>query len=82
MASIGDIAMVSVKAVAAGPRTLAVRRALQTSKDGTAIADLLFLEAWGLARPAHLGSMLRARQIRRANPQLSDEMNAELGRSR
>ena len=70
--------MVCAEQIAAGPRTLAVRRALQTAKDGTAIADLLFLEAWRLSRPAHLGSMLRARQIRRANPQVSDEMNTEL----
>jgi hypothetical protein len=50
----------------------AVTKALQTAKDGTAVADLLFLEAWQIDRPTHLASMLRARQIRRANPQLSD----------
>lgn len=54
-------------------RTPAVRQALQTAKDHTAVADLLFFEQWQLARPAHLAEMLRARQIRRANPQLSDE---------
>jgi hypothetical protein len=57
-------------------------RALQAAKDDTAVADLLFLEAWQLARPAHLASMLRARQIRRANPQLSDELSTETDHSR
>jgi hypothetical protein len=50
-----------------------MRRALETAKDDSAVADLLFLEAWQLARPLHLASMLRARQIRRANPHLSVE---------
>jgi hypothetical protein len=54
-----------------------MRRALQAAECATAVADLLFLEAWELARPVDLASMLRARQIRRANPQLSDEMHRE-----
>jgi hypothetical protein len=70
--------MVFADSIAAGPRTEAVRRALQTAKDATAVADLLFLETWQLAKPAHLASMLRARQIRRANPLLSHEMNTEM----
>ncbi len=70
--------MSQVGKVAPRAHTGVVRRALDTVSDETAVADLLFLEAWRLARPAHLGSMLRARQIRRANPQLSDELNAEL----
>ena len=68
--------------IAAGPRTQAVRKALQTAKDHTAVADLLFFEAWEFAKPAHLASMLRARQIRRANPQLCDEMNTEMKQRR
>jgi hypothetical protein len=58
-------------------RTPAIRRALETAKDHTAVADLLFFERSQLVRPAHLAEMLRARQIRRANPQLSDEMESK-----
>nr|WP_294524315.1 hypothetical protein [uncultured Rhodopila sp.] len=52
-------------------------RALQTAKDHTAVADLLFFEKWQLAWPAHLAKKLRAIQIRRANPQLSDDAKME-----
>jgi len=74
--------MVCAGPVGARPRTQAVRHALQTAKDDTAVADLLFLEAWEHTRPVHLASMLRARQIRRANPQLSREMSAEINQQR
>jgi hypothetical protein len=39
---------------------------------------LLLLEAWETNKPMHPGIMLRIRQIRRANPQLSTEIAAEL----
>jgi hypothetical protein len=41
-------------------------------------ADLLFLEAWEIRPSAHLGATLRASQIRRANPSLAAEIDAEL----
>jgi hypothetical protein len=60
------------------PFTLAVREALQGIKDSTIEADLLFLEAWEMHRPSHLGLALRASQIRRANPGLTAAIDAEL----
>jgi hypothetical protein len=80
--SVGGLVMDCADPVAVRPQTQAVRKALQTAKDDTAVADLLFLEAWQLAGTAHLASMLRARQIRRANPELSDEMHTEINQSR
>jgi hypothetical protein len=41
-------------------------------------ADLLFLEAWEIRPSSHLGTTLRASQIRRANPSLAAEIDAEL----
>jgi hypothetical protein len=61
-----------------GPRTQAVRRALQHLHDDKAAADLLFLEAWEMMRPRDLGATLRAAQIRRANRALAAEIDAEL----
>ena len=60
------------------PYTMALRHALQTAKDTASVTDLLFLEAWEIQRPQNLGVTLRARQIRRANPQLAREIAAEL----
>jgi hypothetical protein len=46
------------------------------------MADLLFLEAWE-ARLAHgIAAILRARQIRRANPTLAGGIRSELARAR
>jgi hypothetical protein len=60
------------------PFTQAARRALQGANSSAMEADLVFLEAWEL-RPTHLlGATLRAAQIRRANPELVAEINAEL----
>lgn len=61
-----------------GPRTQAVRRALQHLQNDKAAADLLFLETWELMRPHDLGATLRAAQIRRANRDLAAEIDAEL----
>jgi hypothetical protein len=61
-----------------GPRTQAVRRALQHLRDDKAAADLLFLETWELMRPRDLGATLRAAQIRRANRDLAAQIRAEL----
>ena len=60
------------------PYTQALRRVLQTTDNASSSADLLLLEAWESDRSMHLGIMLRVRQIRRANPQLSTEIAAEL----
>ncbi|MDR3529651.1 MAG: hypothetical protein P4L90_03695 [Rhodopila sp.] len=60
------------------PFTQALQRTLQAAKDSAHAADLLFLEAWEVHRPQDLGLTLRARQIRRANPQLAAEIEAEL----
>jgi ATP/maltotriose-dependent transcriptional regulator MalT len=60
------------------PHTEAVRNALRITRDPAVAADLLFLEAWELYRPRDLGAILRAGQIRRANPTLAAEIQAEL----
>lgn len=58
------------------PQTQAVQRAIGGRKD--AADDLLFLEAWRMQRAPLLGATLRAGQIRRANPHLTEEIDAEL----
>jgi hypothetical protein len=60
------------------PYTRAVRRALRDVRDAVVAADLLFLEAWEMNRTRDLGITLRAAQIRRANPGLVAEIDAEL----
>jgi len=62
------------------PRTEAVRRALRRVNGEAAAADLLFLEHWESARGSDIAAMLRASQIRRANPALAAEVHAELTR--
>jgi hypothetical protein len=64
--------------VARLPRTQAVRRALLSAEQPKAAADLLFLEAWEMNTPSGLAMLLRAGQIRRANPGLAAEIAAEL----
>ena len=59
------------------PRTEALRRALQT-QDRQAVADLVFLENWEAQPPSSLAAVLRAGQIRRANPELAAAIRAEL----
>jgi hypothetical protein len=63
-----------------GPRTEALRRALQRIHDEAAAADLLFLEYWQSQRVSDIAASLRASQIRRANPALAAEIHAELTR--
>jgi hypothetical protein len=63
-----------------GPRTEALRRALQKVHDEAAAADLLFLEYWQIQRIPDVAASLRASQIRRANPTLAAEIHAELTR--
>ncbi len=68
--------------VPSAPRTQAIRRALVGTRSHTAAGDLLFLEAWERRASANLCDMLRAAQIRRANPALAAELRAELSRGR
>jgi hypothetical protein len=63
-----------------GPRTEALRRALQQVHDEAEAADLLFLEYWQAQRAPGIAASLRAAQIRRANPTLAAEIHAELTR--
>jgi hypothetical protein len=63
-----------------GPRTEALRRALRQVQDEAAAADLLFLEDWQTQRYPGIAACLRAAQIRRANPVLAAEIQAELNR--
>jgi hypothetical protein len=63
-------------------RTAALQHALEDVHDRTAMADLLFLEAWELSPTAQVGSVLRVAQIRRANPALADAIRGELARRR
>ena len=63
-----------------GPRTEALRRALQQVHDEAAAADLLFLEDWQTQRRPGVAACLRAGQIRRANLVLAAEIHAELTR--
>jgi hypothetical protein len=60
------------------PITKAVRQALDLANNAVIEADLLFLEAWEMHPSGHLGSTLRASQIRRANPDLVAAIDAEL----
>jgi hypothetical protein len=60
------------------PRTEVVRRAVASARDMRAVADLLFLETWVAHRTPDLAAALRASQIRRANPDLADEIEQEL----
>jgi hypothetical protein len=63
-----------------GPRTEALRRALQQVRDEAAAADLVFLEDWQTQRHPGIAACLRASQIRRANPELAAQIQAELSR--
>lgn len=61
-----------------GPRTAAVRRALERVHGDAAIADLMFLEAWEASPTPEVAAVLRVAQIRRANPELADAVRGEL----
>ena len=60
------------------PFTVAIREALRGVNNSLVEADLLFLEAWEMAPTSQLGAALRVTQIRRANPNLSAAITAEL----
>jgi hypothetical protein len=65
------------------PHTTVLRRALLARpRSPDAIADLLFLEAWEAQLARGIAAILRARQIRRANPALAVGIRGELARVR
>ncbi len=76
--SVGGMSMGGNAAEQNGPRTEALRRALQQVHDEAVAADLLFLEHWQIQRYPGVAACLRAGQIRRANPKLAAEIHAEL----
>jgi hypothetical protein len=57
--------------------TEAIRRALRANPDQHSVEDLLFLESWESTRADDVAAILRARQIRRANPGLITEIREE-----
>lgn len=63
-------------------RTAALRRALDLVRDRTSAADLLFIEAWLMDPAPGAAAALRVVQIRRANPTLVAEINAEIAHKR
>jgi hypothetical protein len=62
------------------PITEAVRRALDTTDDLSAISDFLFLEHWEFHSLHGAAAALRVMQIRRANPELAAELREEVAR--
>ena len=64
------------------PQTGAVRRALASTRDHTALADLLFLERWEMVPLPGAAAALRVSQIRRANPGLTAASRAEIAGAR
>ena len=65
------------------PRTAILRRTLLgRPRSPGAVADLLFLEAWEAQLAHGIAAILRARQIRRANPTLAVGSRSELARAR
>ena len=61
-------------------RTAALRRALDDVTDAHATEDLLFLESWEANSVFSVATVLRASQVRRANPCLAAAIRAELRR--
>jgi hypothetical protein len=64
------------------PMTAVVRNLITLANDPAMISDLLFLERWERAPNAGMGSVLRAAQIRRANPILAAAVRAEVAAAR
>lgn len=59
------------------PRTTAARKAIQTH-GSTLMADLTFLEKWQERPTPSVAHILRASQIRRANPDLVHAICSEI----
>jgi hypothetical protein len=64
------------------PCTAALRGAIPTIGDTSAVEDLLFLERWEIAPEPGMGAALRVQQIRRANPELAAAIRAEIATRR
>ena len=60
----------------------AVRRIFPGVNNSPEQSDLLFLATWERRHPANLGAVLRAGQIRRANPELAAAVNKALKRAK
>ena len=60
------------------PVTRAVEAALRDRHDPATRADLLFLENWRTHGPSGIAAVLRAGQLRRANPVLAAAIDREL----
>ncbi len=60
--------------------TYAAGRALQRPTDDCVVDDWRFMENWQRQASPSLGAMLRAGQIRRANPVLVAAIEAEVNR--
>ena len=60
------------------PMTAVLQNTLPRVRDHSAKADLLFLERWEMAPQAGTALALRVQQIRRANPELSEAIRAEV----
>jgi hypothetical protein len=70
--------MAQTEMAGARPSTQALHRPLHAATNPASVDDLLLLEVSEAERSMHLDTMLRIRQNRRANPQLSTEIAAKL----
>ncbi len=64
------------------PMTSAVRDMLLSANNPAMVDDLLFLERWEAMPSPGMGSVLRAAQIRRANPDLAAAVRKEIAAGR
>ncbi len=64
------------------PMTVAVRDVMRSANNPAMLADLLFLERWEAMPTPGMGSVLRAAQIRRANPDLAAKVRHEVSQLR
>lgn len=64
------------------PQTQVVAKALATTQDCTVKADLMFLESWEVHPNRRPGLLLRAQQVRRANPDLAEALRREVSSHR
>jgi hypothetical protein len=64
------------------PMTMAVREVMRSANNPAMLADLLFLERWEAMPSPGMGSVLRAAQIRRANPDLAAKVRREVSQLR
>ncbi len=60
------------------PCTAALRERMDSVRDESSAADLLFLERWEMHPLPGAAAALRVHQIRRANPELAAAIRAEV----